>query len=85
MAYRLSVVPALVDVGDGALGELRDITVRVRNWTDEPIRIVGGTADCSCVVTRDLPMTVLPSQERPLMVQLLMEGTPGQFTRLVHL
>ena len=57
---RLSVRPALVDVGEGAPGETRVSAVELVNRTDHEIRIVGGTFDCSCAVTDDLPVTIPP-------------------------
>jgi hypothetical protein len=54
---RLSVYPATVDVGVGAPGETREATVELTNRTDEPIRLIGGTADCSCTVLGDIPVT----------------------------
>lgn len=82
---RLSVVPRLVDVGEGYVGDRKEVVVTVRNWTDKPIRIVGGTSDCSCVVTNDLPLTVPPGEAHPLTVKLAMKGNPGQFTRSARL
>jgi Protein of unknown function (DUF1573)/Methylamine utilisation protein MauE len=82
---RLSVEPRLVDVGEGYLGEQTEILVRLRNWTEQPIRVVGGSADCSCVVTDDLPTTVEPGATSLLKVRLQMKAPPGQFTRLATL
>ncbi len=81
---RLSLEPALLDVGEGNFGERKQLVIHVRNWTEKPVRILGGTSDCSCVVTRDLPLSVEPGGMRPLAVTLTMNGTPGQFTRLVR-
>ncbi len=82
---RLSVEPRLVDVGEGYIGEQKQVVVQLRNWTDKRIRVVGGTADCSCLVTGELPVTVEPGERCPLTVMVWMKGPPGQFTRSVNL
>ena len=61
---RVSVRPRLVEIGDGAPGEIRLGTVEVTNWTDETVRIFGGTSDCSCTVLGDLPVTIPAKQTR---------------------
>ena len=78
---RLTVEPSLIDVGDGFVGEQKRVVVQVRNWTDKAIRIVGGTSDCSCVVTKDLPVSIAPGEQGPLTVAMQLKGPPGQFTR----
>src|SRR5262245_60616077 len=40
---RLTVEPRLVDIGEGHVGETKQVVVHLRNWTDRPIRVVGGT------------------------------------------
>lgn len=82
---RLTVEPRLVDVGEGSTGENREVSVQVRNWTAKPIRIVGGTADCSCAVTDDLPLTVPSGEGRLLTVRVRLPDKPGIFTRKVWL
>jgi uncharacterized protein DUF1573/methylamine utilization protein MauE len=82
---RISIDPSLVDVGDGTLGDQKEIVINVLNWSKNPIRIVGGTSDCSCVATRDLPLSIDAGATSPVRVYLTMKGNPGQFTRLVRL
>lgn len=82
---RLSVQPRFVDVGEGGLGETREVAVLLHNWTDRPIRILGGTSDCSCVVTKDLPINVEPGETRFLTVSVVLNGAPGDFSRLALL
>ena len=78
---RVSVLPRLVDVGEGFLGERRSVNVELANWTDKPIRVIGGTADCSCSVLADLPMTIPPKQVRAVSIDFYFRGKPGLFTR----
>ncbi len=78
---RVSVEPRLVDVGEGTAGESREVAVIVSNWTDQPIRLIGGTADCSCTVLDDLPVTIPPKESRSISVQVHLSGAAGIFTR----
>jgi hypothetical protein len=47
----VSVSPRFVDVGTGAPGEVKIFQVEVTNWTGKPVRLIGGTNDCSCNLT----------------------------------
>ena len=78
---RVSVTPRLVDVGAGVGGETRRVSVTVTNWTDGPVQLFGGTADCSCTVLHDLPVTVPARESRSVAVEMRLPGTPGLFTR----
>jgi len=78
---RISVQPSVIDVGKGESGAEREISVKVANWTDKPIRLIGGTTDCSCTVLNDLPVTIPAKQSRPVTVSLRMKGMPGIFMR----
>ena len=49
---RLSLEPALIDMGEGIPGETREAAVTLTNRTDSPIRLIGGTADCFLHSTR---------------------------------
>jgi hypothetical protein len=77
----ISILPRLVDVGEGQLGETKEITVTLRNWTKRPVRIIGGTADCACVLTKDLPLRVQAGESRIVTVAVDLIGEPGPFTR----
>lgn len=82
---RLSIQPRLVDVGDVEMGQRKEAIFDVQNWTDKPIRLVGGTSDCSCVVTKDLPMTIPAGESCSLTISIASKGHAGQFTRSVFL
>ena len=47
MGEHLSVRPGLLDVGEGAAGEVHESAVELVNWTGHPIRVIGGTSDCN--------------------------------------
>jgi hypothetical protein len=81
----VSIAPADVDVGAGGAGEVKEAVVEVRNWADRPIRVVGGTADCSCVTLQDLPVEVPPGEARSITISVRLPGAPGLFMRLAFL
>ncbi len=82
----ITVHPGYVDFGIGQPGGKLEATVEVRNWTDRPVRIIGGTSDCSCVTTTGLPVIVQPrdSVSIPLWLKVR-QSQPGLFTREVEL
>ncbi len=77
----VSIEPRLVDVGEGKTGEKREVTVRLTNWTDKPVRVFGGTRDCSCTVLNDLPLIIEPRETRSVSVTLAMNGAAGVLNR----
>lgn len=82
----VTVVPGYVEMGEGKRGQDLEASVEVRNWTDQPVRLIGGTSDCSCVVTRDLPLTVQPREAKAVTIRLKLRTTEtGAFTRTAEL
>lgn len=75
----LTVEPPVTDLGSGVRGEVRTFRIQVRNHTDRSIRLIGGTADCSCVATIDLPIIVPARENRMLSVRATFGGTEGVF------
>lgn len=76
--------PQYVDFGTAKPGEVREETVPITNWTDRPIRLIGGTSDCSCITTKDMPVTILSNETYELTIRLKVpQSTPGGFTRTV--
>lgn len=75
-----------LDLGTGKPGDLLEGAATIRNVTDRPIRLVGGTSDCSCTVLPDLPATVEPGGSVAVRVQLTIPaGRAGRLTRTVIL
>jgi hypothetical protein len=56
----LEIGESHVDFGVGKVGDLLEASTTVYNRTGQPIRLIGGTADCSCTTIRDLPITIPP-------------------------
>lgn len=82
---RLSVNPGMVDMGHGTPGESHEAAVTLTNRTDQPIRLIGGTSDCSCSVLGDLPVTIPPGEARSIAVTVLFPNAPGIFMRRAEL
>ncbi len=78
---RVSVRPGVVDLGSRVPGQSVEATVELGNRTDKPVRIVGGTSDCSCVTTSDLPVTLGPGESRSVSIHVHLPRTPGLFNR----
>ena len=78
---RVSISPGLADLGAGPLGESHSVAIDVWNWTGAPVRLIGGTADCSCTVLQDLPLEIGAGDVRSVTVNVLMAGKPGIFMR----
>jgi hypothetical protein len=58
----VSVSETFVDLGHGTAGQFLQGTIELRNFTDDPIRVIGGTSDCQCAIIRDLPLTLEPNR-----------------------
>jgi hypothetical protein len=54
----LTAAPAYLDFGEGDPGQVLKAKIALRNWTDEPVRVVGGTRDCTANVTENLPVAI---------------------------
>lgn len=75
-----------LDLGTGKPGDYLEGTITIRNVSDRPIRLVGGTSDCSCTVLRDLPVTIAPGGAAAVGIQLhIVSAESGQLTRTVFL
>jgi hypothetical protein len=79
----LSVTP-YVDFGSGKPGQTLEATATVTNYTDEPVRLIGGTTDCTCATVEDFPLTIPPGERASFHVRLnVISKAGGQFTRVV--
>jgi len=77
----LVIEPSLSEVGDLPLGGSRDFRINVRNHGTRTVRIIGGSSDCSCIATEDLPIELPPRSARALTIRLKSRGTAGSFRR----
>jgi len=82
----LDLIAADIDLGTGKAGEELEAVVKVHNISNHPIRLVGGTSDCSCTVVRDLPVTVEPGGTASVGIYLRISPTQsGSQTQTVTL
>jgi len=82
----LSLSADYLDFGTGRPGTMVERTVDIQNWTDQPMRLYGGTSDCSCVTTADLPLTIQPRESVPVTVRMKIPRTnTGVLTRLAEI
>jgi hypothetical protein len=65
------VVPTSLDAGEGALGEVRTVLVRLVNLTDHPIPITGSWPSCGCILLDEPPFTLPAGESRKLRVMVL--------------
>lgn len=75
----VAVFPTESDLGEEPAGKVRTFTVEVVNRSDRDVRLIGGTASCSCVATDELPVTVPANGSIMLDVRIMFSGSPGQF------
>ena len=64
----LTVDQAAVEFGHGQTGDVLNRQVTVTNHSDKLLRIIGGTADCSCITTTDLPVTIAPNESKSVSI-----------------
>jgi hypothetical protein len=82
----LSVTPAILDFGAGTPGEKLTAIAEIRNWTTGPVRLIGGTSDCVCISTLDLPMRIEPGESARVTVLLRVpKSERGRLRRFVTL
>jgi hypothetical protein len=78
---RLLITPPVADLGPHTAGSLVHAQVAILNITERPLRLVGGTTDCRCITTADLPVTVPPGGSVTIRIQVVFGGQPGRFRR----
>ena len=65
----LTLDRATIDFGHGQTGDVLNRQVTVTNHSEKPLRIIGGTADCSCITTTDLPVTIAPGESKSVTIE----------------
>jgi hypothetical protein len=71
----------VLDLGDVSVGQDQRVTVELTNWSDRPVRIFGGSTDCSCDVTEDLPLAIPAGETKNLTIIVKLPTAQGFFTR----
>jgi len=79
------VRPMVADVGVGRAGDTCQVHITLTNYGAHLARIVGGTNECACVATDDLPIDLPPGQSRSIVVRFTFAGSLGRFQHSYHL
>ena len=77
----VTVRPFVVHAGDGQPGQIIPASVEVKNWTDKPVHIVGGSLDCTCSVVDELPVEVPPRESRWVTIKLKLPPVSASLDR----
>jgi hypothetical protein len=75
----LALEPAFIDAGAEIAGRQRTVKLRVHNYSDRNVEIVGGTSSCSCIATESLPVKIMANQAKEIKIVINYKGTPGKF------
>ena len=79
----LVLEPQSQSLGVAPVGSKRTAEVIIRNLSQSPITIPGARTDCSCVVTRDLPLTIAGRESKALEIEVEYRGDQRMFERTV--
>jgi hypothetical protein len=71
--------------GIAAGGEIRSLTFSLKNWTKQPIKVLGASSSCTCLVTSDLPAVVPPMGRLNLRVSARAKSGLGPYSERIHL
>ena len=79
--------PSYLDFGTGQTGESIERTATITNYSTGSVRLIGGTADCSCVTTASMPLTIEAGESVDFLVRLRIPDTTssGQLTRTAEI
>jgi hypothetical protein len=75
----VTIEPPVCDCGSGSVGSERVVQVQITNRSDHSIRVTGASADCRCVATRSLPLSLAQGETRAIDVAAQFLGSPGRF------
>jgi hypothetical protein len=73
----LVIEPAVIDLGSGPRGVSRTFSIRVRNRSDHPIRLLGGTAGCKGVATKSMPLSIQARETENVIIVVRFTGPVG--------
>jgi hypothetical protein len=75
----LSLEPAVIQLPPASAGTTSQMLVRITNHGRIPITLVGGTTNCRCVTTGQMPLTLAAGSEVDMPIQLTYTGEAGRF------
>ena len=79
--------PQYLDFGTTPPGHLLEQAITITNYTNDPVRLIGGTSDCSCITTSTMPITISPGESQSVTIKLKVVVTTGsgQLTRTAEI
>jgi hypothetical protein len=82
----LTTEPGYVNFGQGTSGDVLEAAVHVKNWAETPVNLIGGTSDCTCDVTKCMPVSIPANGAEQVTIQLRVpRSDKGMMTRTVEL
>ena len=75
----LIVEPAVLEVGEAHEGVSRVLPIRLHNYGNKPIKVIGGNVSCTCMTLTDLPVTVPAKGKVTVRIEVKFRGTKGRF------
>jgi hypothetical protein len=75
----ITVEPVNSWVGKAVADDQSTLTIQLTNHGNGPVQVFGGSANCACVATDDLPISIPSGQSRPVSVRVFFRGKPGRF------
>ncbi len=77
-----SLVPDAYSKSFGTVSkdERPSVEFLLRNWSKQPIKVIGVTRSCTCLATSDLPIVIPPHGEAILRVSSRMKSSLGPYS-----
>lgn len=79
------VYPVVLDLGQQKAGKEVHSSIKVSNLGVEPIYIAGGSSDCTCIVTDNLPCHLPGGKDIDLPIRIKLPDATGSFQRQAFL
>lgn len=73
------LAPSFTDIGLASPGEKRLLRIRVYNLTSQPVKVVGGSVACSCMVVNELPPLIPANGSVEVGIEIKINNQPGLF------
>ncbi|MER3417272.1 MAG: hypothetical protein C4297_13840 [Gemmataceae bacterium] len=77
----LVLEPRVLHLGTKAPGHTLETTITIRNYSEQPVHILGVSASCGCEADESLPITVPPKGSVAIAIRVYWPRMPGQFRR----
>lgn len=78
---KATLSPLHLDIGAEKQGTFKPTTITITNWTEKPMRVVGGSRDCTISAASKLPLIIPPRQSIQVPILVHFPKAHGYFTR----